>query len=787
MRKLDRKLLRDLSQMKGQVIAITLVIAAGVAAFVMSLCAYESLVLSKDHFYREFRFAEVFSQTSRCPDDLIPRIQEIDGVASAEARLVYDVLLDVPEMKEPATARLISVPDSGENLHNKLYIRSGRMIEQGRSGEVVVSERFAQVHNFVAGDFVQAIVNGKRQDLKIVGIALSPEYVIQIQPGSIFPDDRRFGVFWLNERDLEAAFDMTGSFNSLTLKLSRDSNTTEVIDKLDRLLKPYGGTGSYDREEQISHRYLSDEMSGLKGMAVMAPVIFLSVAAFLLNIVISRIISKQREQIAALKAFGYTNYEVGFHYLNLVLIISIFGTILGTLFGFWLASAVIDQYQEFYKFPLLEFRIDKLSVVLSFVLTSLAAIVGTWFSVRKAVRLPPAEAMRPEPPPGYQPTLFERILPANLLPAAARMVVRNVARKPVKAALAIVGISMAVAIMVLGNFSIDSLDYLLEFQFSKAQRQDLTVSFVEPATASVIHEVADLPGVTASETMRAVATRIHFRNRSKRIGIMGLEQDPQLYRLLDRNEKVVRVPEFGVMLSTALASKLGAELGDVLTVEVLEDKRPTVFVEVNALVEEFAGLNAYMNKQQLHKLLKESNVASGAFLNVDPNKIDDVFRELESRPGVGSVSIKKAAIDSFKNTIAENILIMRGFIILFAGVIAIGVVYNSARISLSEQSRDLATMRVIGFTKAEVSAVLLGEIILFTLVAIPVGWGIGYLFASAMVTGMATDNYRLPMVISRNTFMLAALVVIFSTIFSGLIVQRRISRLDLVGVLKTSE
>src|SRR6056297_85522 len=787
MQKLDQKLLRDLYRMKGQAFAILLVIAAGVATFVMSMCSYRSLEWSKDYFYREFRFADMFAETRRAPNAMIPRIKEISGVASVETRLVYDVLLDVPEMREPATARLISVPPTGENRLNKIYISRGRMLEPERTGEVVVSELFADAHGFVAGDLVQAIINGKSQTLRIVGVALSPEYVLQVQPGSMLPDHKRFGIFWMNERDLEAAFDMAGAFNSVSLKLAHGNQPEAVIAELDRLLEPYGSVGAYGRDEQMSHQFVSDELRQLRSMAVMSPLIFLSVAAFLLNIVSSRIIRQQREQIAALKAFGYTNYEVGLHYLHLVLVISFSGTVLGTAGGIWMAAGMTQMYGEFYKFPVLELQFDRTAIVAAFLLTTAVAVIGTWVSVRGAIKLPPAEAMRPEPPPSFMPTLLERLFPRKALTPETRMVIRNVARKPLKSSLSVVGIAMAAAVMVVGNFSLDSLNYIMDFQFRLAQRQDLTVTFVEPATASVVHEMSQLPGVLNSETMRTVATRIHFQNRSRRIGVMGLEPDPQLFRLLDDDQRVVSIPAFGIMLNTKLAELLGARLGDQVTIEVLEDKRPTVTVEVTALVEEFAGLNAYMSKPALHDLLKESEVASGAFLKVDSNQIDSVYHELEMRPGVAGVTIKQSVIDSFRDTIAENLLVMRSFIIFFATVIAIGVVYNSARISLSEQSRDLATMRVVGFTEREVSVVLLGELLLFTLLAIPLGFLIGYGLAGLMSAGMETENYRIPLVIGRQTFGLAAAVVNLATFLSAVIVQRRIRQLDLVGVLKTRE
>jgi len=787
MRKLDCKLLRDLQHMKGQVLAIVAVIAAGVATFVMSMCAYASLEWSKDYFYREFRFADIFTSARRAPLSLVPRIERLSGVAAVEARLVFDVLLDLPEMTEPATARLISIPAAGQSRLNRMHIARGRMLEPLRTGEVVISEAFAEAHGFVPGDSLRAIINGRSQQLTIVGVALSPEYVIQVQPGSIVPDKKRFGVFWMNQRDLEAALDMTGAFNSLSLKLAYDSNSAEIMQQLDRLLKPYGSVGAYDRDQQLSHQYLSDELRQLRGMAVMAPAIFLSVAAFLLNIVVSRIISQQREQIAALKAFGYTNFEVGMHYLNLVLVISLVGTVAGTLLGFWMAANITELYQQFYKFPVLEFRIDRLAIISVFLLTTLAALLGTWVAVRRAIQLPPAEAMRPEPPASYRPTLLERWLPAKAWTPELRMVVRGISRRPLKSSFSVLGLAMAVSVMILGSFTLDAVNYMMDFQFRQAQRQDLMVTFIEPATAAVMYELTSLPGVLDSETMRSVATRIQFQHRERRVGLMGLEPEPQLYRLLDRREQVVQVPEFGLMLNSKLAELLGVQLGDELTVEVLEGKRPTVALEVTAIVEEYAGVNAYILKARLHEMLKESQVASGAFLKVDANRMQQVFQELESRPGIASVAIKDAVIDSFKATVAENILVMRTFIVVFAAVIAIGVVYNGARISLSERSRDLATMRVVGFSRGEVSRVLLGEIALFTIVAIPLGWGIGYALAAVMVSGLETDNYRIPLVISRSTLGMAALVVIIATIVSGLIVQRRINQLDLVAVLKTRE
>ncbi len=787
MRKLDQKLVRDLLQMKGQAIAIVGVIAAGIAVFVMSMCCWSALKHGQRTFYRDFRFADVFSNARRCPRSVGDRIGEIDGVSAVEMRLVYNVLLKVRGMDEPATAKLISIPQAGQSRLNQVYVSQGRMLEPGRTGEVVVSAMFAEAHRFVPGDQVDAIINGRLQSLTVVGIALCPEYVIQIQGGNMLPDKNRFGIFWMNQRELESAFDMTDAFNSVSLKLTYGANRQHVIDQMDHLLEPYGSLGAYDRSDNQSHQFVEDELLQLRTMATIAPVIFMSVAAFLLNIVVTRIVARQREQIAALKAFGYSNFEVGGHYLDLVLAIATAGMALGTVGGIWMATNLIEMYQEFYKFPVLTLKINHFAVFAALLLTTTIAVLGTWFAVAKAIRLPPAEAMRPETPPTFRLTWIEKILPTRWLPAALPMVVRNVQRKPFKSTASVVGISMAVAVLIVGSFSLDSLDYLIDFQFRKSQRQDITVGFVEPVTSSVVYEVDSLDGVLASETMRSVGARIHFAHRFRRIGVTGLVDDPQLFRLIDAHERPVSVPAHGIMLNSMLVKILGCRKGDIVKLEVLEGKRPVLDLEVTAIVDEYGGINAYISKEGLHRALNESAVASGAFLKVDANRLSALYRELELRPGVSTVSIKDAAIVSFKETIAENMMTMRSFNILFAVVIAIGVVYNSARISLSEQSRDLATMRVIGFTRGEVSAVLLGEIALFTCLALPLGCLSGYGLAWAMIQGLATENFRIPLIVDPSTFLFASLVVVGATVASGWIVQRRIGNLDLIAALKTRE
>ncbi len=784
---LDRKLLRDLGQIGSQAAAISLVMAAGVAMFIMALSALFSLSGSKDAYYRQYRFAEVFASAKRVPNSLIARIESIPGVSKVYPRIVAQVSLDVPDMKEPAMGRFISVPDYERPLLNDLYLARGRTLDPDRANELLISKTFADAHQLKPGDELRAIINGKRQDLEVVGIALTPEYIIQIQPGSLLPDHERFGVFWMSHRQMEAAFEMDGAFNDVSLLMEVGANEQAVISDLDTLLEPYGCTGSYGRAQQTSHTYISDEIRQLSTMALVAPTIFLAVAAFLLNVVIARVVGLQREQIAALKAFGYSNWSVGLHYLKLVLMIALIGAMLGTVFGYMLARMLTGMYSELYQFPTFGVELRPGIILGAITISFVASALGALNAVRRAVSLPPAQAMRPEPPQQYRPTFVERFGLGRFIPQISRMILRQIERKPVKSGTAILGIGMSVAILMLGSFSLDAIQYIMNFQFRVAQRQQMSVGLLEPSSPQAVYDMRNLPGVSQVQPFRAVATKIRNGHFWRRVAVLGLDPGGTMFRLLDVNEQPISLPEQGLVLNDKLAKILHVETGEYVSVSVLEGERPTVDVIVSDIVIEYGGINAYMSRSALHKLLKESEVVSGAFLAVDSQLQETLYHTLKQTPRVGSVTIKSAALQSFEDTIAENILMMRTFNILFSIIIAVGVVYNSARISLSEQSRELATLRVMGFSQYEVSTILLGELAVLTLLAIPVGWIIGYALVAAFVQGLDTEVYRIPLIIDRTTYVFAALVVIVAALISGIVVQKRIRDLDLIAVLKTRE
>jgi putative ABC transport system permease protein len=787
LRALDRKVLRELWEMRSQALAIALVIGCGVATFVMFRVTLESLQQTRTHFYRDYRFPEVFASLKRAPESLRARIAAIPGVRQVDTRVVAAVTVDVAGFPEPVTGLLTSVPDDGEPLLSRLYLFQGRSVEAGRDDEVVVSEAFARAHGFAPGDRLHVVVKGVRKALRIVGTAVSPEHVHQLRPGSVFPDFERYAVMWMARTPLGSAYDLEGAFNHVAIALHAGASAQGVIDRLDALLGRYGGIGAHGREDQPSHRFLDEEFKQLANLSGVFPVIFLGVAAFLLNVVVSRLVGTQREVIATLKAFGYSSGQVTRHYALLVSAIVGVGVVLGVASGGWLGRGLAVLYTRFFRLPYLEVTLSLPVLAQAVAVAAAAALAGTLVAVRLAARLRPAEGMRPESPAVYRRTLVERLGAERLLSQPSRMILRGLGRRPVKSALTVLGIALACGIMMTGRFQEDTVAFMLDVQFQLSQRQDLTVTFVEPTSRRVLHELTGLPGVAYAEPLRSVPVRLRSGHRSYRTGIEGIEPGGRLRRVLDRQMRELTVPPAGLLLTDYLGEILAVGPGDVVTVEVLEGSRPVREVPVAGLVSQYVGVAAYMDLEALGRWLREGPAVSGAFLATDPAHAAAVYRRLKDSPQVAGVVERDREVRNFRKMMEETMLLFVSVATFFAGVIAFGVVYNSARITLTERGRELASLRVLGFTRGEIAYILLGELGLLTLLALPLGFLVGRALCGYIAATAKTDLYRVPLVLEPDTYAFAALVVLVSAVVSGLVVRRRLDTLDLIAVLKTRE
>jgi len=701
--------------------------------------------------------------------------------------VVADVTLDVPGLAEPATGRLISVPSRGRPLLNDVFLREGRWPETGRPDEVLASEVFTEANGLTPGDTITAIINGRRRRLTIVGVALSPEYVFSIRPGEMIPDNRRFALLWMERRALASAFNMEGGFNDVSLRVMPGVSVEEVIADLDRLVEPYGGLGAIPRRLQQSAWTLDNELVQLSTFGFIIPAIFLAVAAFVLNVALARALALQRPQLAALKALGYSNRELGWHYFKWALIIATLGAAAGVVVGAWLGAQMIQLYNLYFRFPSLDYRLSPGVAMGAIGLAFVSAGIGAVSAVRRAVSVPPAEAMRPESPARYRASIIETPRIQRSLGQGARMVIRNLERQPLRALASVVGIAFGGAILLIGFGFIDAMEILIARQFNDGMRQDVTVTFVEPRSSSAVHGVSAMPGVMAVEPMRVVPARLRVGARSRTLALTGLEPAPDLNRVVDQEGRPHVLPPEGLVLSRMLGVVLGVGAGDLVQVEMLEGRRPVRQVRVAGIIDDIMGLQAYMDIAALGRLMREGRTVSGVYLQVDPAALQPLYARLKLTPAVAGVAIREAALTNFRDVMAQNMNLTIGINVVFAAIIAVGVVYNAARVSLSERSRELASLRVLGFTRGEISSILLGELAILTLLSLPCGTLIGYGLGLFIMTIFQNEVYRIPFIVTPATVAWGWLTIIAAAALSALAVRRRLDRLDLVAVLKSRE
>lgn len=783
---LNRMLWRDLWHLRGQIIAAALVVACGIATLVATWGTYQSLLLARDDYYLTHRFADVFAHLKRAPNPMAEQIRQVPGVAQVRTRIVVEVSVDVPGLVEPATARLVSVPAERGPMLNDLQIVRGRYIDTDAVNQVLVSQAFAKANHLDVGHKLGALLHGRWTELSIVGIALSPEFVYEVGGGTILPDNQRFGVLWMADEALAAAFDMQGAFNDVALSLSAGSREREVVAALDELLRRYGGLSAYGRDEQLSHRFLTDELGELEVMTTTIPSLFLAVSAFLLYVVLSRLVATQRTQIGLLKAFGRTDARVGLHYLFLALATVAVGLAGGLPLGIALGRMFVDLYRDFFHFPGLKFAVDPALLLLAAGVSVVAGSGGALVAVRRAVALAPAEAMRPEPPASFSAGAMSRGAWAHRLPASLRMIVRNLVRRPWKAPASVLGMAFAIALMVVGRFAVDAPSYMLSVQVNQVQRDDVTLLYNEPRGPDAGIAIAKMDGVIQAEPFRLLPAWLRHEHRSTRIEVTGLSPGHELRRLLDGRLRPVELPQQGLVLTEKLARILGVAPGDLVTMEVLEGARPVLQVPVVGLVDEMLGLSAYMDARALARLLGEDNTSSGAHLRIEADAAPGFYARLKRMPVVAGVTARSAVEKSMRETL-DRAFFFSTILVGFACVIIAGMAYNSARIALSERGNELASLCVLGFTQREVTFLLLGEQVLLLLAAVPLGLGLGYALCAMLVPMFDRELFRVPLMVEKLSFVYPVVATLIASSLSGLLVARRIRNLDLIAVLKTRE
>jgi len=785
MRALEKKLWRDAWHYRGQFAAIIAVVFSGMALFVSLRSMHGYLRHSRDSYYQDTRFAELFATVTRAPRSVAADLARLRGVKVAEPRIVHETRLDVPGLDEPATGRLISIPVPRAPMLNDLTLTLGRWPEAAHPDEVLVSQAFANANGLSPGDSLGAVLNGRWRRLHIIGVAVSPEYVYEVGSGSLFPDNRRFGAMWMGEEALAGAFGIRGMCNDLLITLVPGTFGPALIPVIDAKLARYGGRGAYPRSEQLSDQFLSGEIEETQVTSLLLPGIFLAVTTFLLHMVLVRLVGTQREQIATLKAFGYSSARVSLHFVGLALVPIGIGGLLGSAAGVWLAERLAMIYARYFQFPSVAFAADPWIIVQGFGVSVVAGVAGAFIAARHCALLAPAEAMRPESPARFRAGMLEKL---GVHPGPQfSVIVRNLERRPVKVALSVLGLGMAAGLVIISLGMFDTVEFMKDLQFFEVDRADATVVFTTPLPQNSLHELRRLSGVMGAEGFRAVPVRLSTRRGSYRTSLLALEERGQLHRVVDLAVRRHRLPPIGIVLAEPLADTLGVTAGDRVQVEVLDGERRTVTVPVAGVVADLMGMSAYITLAAVPGLTGGGVGYSGAYLQLDPRQSAKSFFALKQQPSILGIAARGAALEGFEKTIAESFRISLMTTLLFACVIAFGIVYNTGRITLSERGRELASLRILGFTWREVGVMLLGEQAILLLFSFPVAVGFARFLAWLISVRFESTLFRLPVIISALSYFYGALVVLIAAGVSGLLLLRRLRNTDLVAVLKTRE
>lgn len=787
MQALDKKLIRDFGRLWKQALAIAMVLACGVMILLTAFGMHKALADTRATYYERNQFADVFASARRSPESLIPEIEAIDGVLAVETRIIGDAILDVDGVDVSVTGHILSLPQNGAPRLNVPILQSGSFPSPLATSEVVVNAPFALANNLAVGDTFHANLNGQKRPLTIVGTALTPEFIYTIGPGAMMPDNKTFGIIMMPERAAAAVFDMTGAFNDVAIKLTAGTTPQMVIDRLDPLLEPYGGLGAYDRSLHLSDSFVEAEINQLRVMALILPPIFFGISAFLVSMVLGRIVALERSQIGLLKAIGYSNLEVCLHYLMLAALIAFVGIAIGWGTGGWLARAMARQYAQFFDFPFLIYGASPWIYAMSGLAALLTTTIGAAQSALQAARLTPAVAMQPPAPPQFKRSIIDRAMVALRLSQPTIMIFRSILRWPLRSGLTMLGLGLAAATVISPATLNGALDKIIDSAFFETNRQDGMLVFSNDMPESVIETVADLPAVLQAEGQQYHMAVLHNGPNEKRVSIEARRPDVDLSRVMDKGGTQINAPPGGIVLSSRLAAHLDVDVGDPVEVEFLQGKQETHELHVTEIIQQYFGLGAYMDLAYLNQLSRQSPRISVVNVSLEDSEIPALHAVLRDIPKLTGIIMMIDSRRSFSDTIGENMTVMNSIYIAISLLITIGVAYNGARIQLSERSRELASLRILGFSRGEVSYILVGETMLLAVLAQPLGWLIGAQIASLMANAFSSDLYSIPLVLHPSMFAKASFVVLVASLASVLIVRRRLDRQDLVAAMKTRE
>lgn len=789
---LDRKLRRELWAARGMLSAIAGIIAIGITCFVAMVSSYLNLELARRSYYARCRMADFSIELKKLPLAELDRLDGIRGITEYHPRITSEVTIDLDEVQRPISGRVISLPEQPAPVINRVLLERGEYFSGSRREEVIVSSPFARQRNIRPGDSIHVILNNRRQELFVTGTAISSEFVYLLAPGSIVPDAANYAVLYVPRTFAEEAFDMEGACNQVVglLDAAYRDRPQRVLDEAEARLEPFGVFTTTPRSEQLSHLFLSSEIRGLRVMAIVLPTIFLLVAALILNVLMMRVAEQQRTVIGTLKALGYRNGELLWHFLKYGTRVGLAGGLLGTLLGYTLAGVMITVYRHFFELPRLINRPYPLVLLAGVAISVLFSLAGTLRGLLAVLRLAPAEAMRPKPPRRGRRVLLEKWRWFwRRLDFRWQIVLRNIFRHRMRTLAGLFAATIGAALIFVTFQMRDAMNEMLEFQFEKVLLSDFDVALKDQRDFGAVYEARRFPGVDYVEPQYVVPCTFRNGNRSKQGAITGILPSARLTVPRDMTGQRVRVPESGLLLTRPLAETLDISPGERITVHPVQGLREPLSVPVTAVVDSYLGLSAYADFSYLNHLRgEEASVTSLGFkLRPGRDATRAFYGALKETPAVQGVSAVRDDKQKLADLLVQQMLISNSVVILFAGLTFFGSVLNASLISLAERQTEIATLRVVGYTTREVGAIFLRESVCLNLLGAVLGLPLGYWLSLQIGRMVDTDIFRLPHVVQPTTWLIPILAGVLFTLLAHIPVRRAIERMDWLSALNVKE
>jgi len=787
---LDRKLLRELRHSGGMLLSIIGITTVGILCFIAMLSIYRDLRTAQRGYYARCRMADFWIDLKKVPLPELGQVAELAGVAEIDPRIQFAATIDLAGVHKPLNGQILSLPRRRREVINDVVMRRGSYFTGYRENEIIANEAFARAHGLGPGDTIHLLINNRRQEFLIVGTAMSSEFIYLIGPGSLVPDPQHFGVFYITHRYAGENFDMEGAANQIGGRVARGGNVDVILDRAERLLEPFGVAATTKRADQTSHLFVDSEITGLGVFATILPGIFLAVAALILNVLMTRLAEQQRTVVGTLKALGYSNHQIAWHFLKYGLVVGLGGGLLGCGFGYLMATGMTRLYNQFFEFPDLSTRVYPDIYLLGVAISLVCALAGSWRGTSNALRLQPAEAMRPKPPASGRRVLLERVgFLWRRLSFAWRMALRNVLRNRIRTGVGLIAAAVGASLLVVSFMSQEAMDFFIDFQYHQISRSDMELVFEDVRSEAALLEARRLPGVDYAEPILSIPCTFEHGPHEKKGAVTGLAPDARLTIPRDTGGRRLRVPEAGLLLTDKMADLLDVAAGETITIRPSKGLRRPVTAPVVRIANSYMGTAVYADWRYLSELVSEERSVTGAQLLIDPDPQvkRELYRRLKELPSLAGVSERSEIIDNLTKAIIESQTTSLGIIVGFAGIIFFGSVLNASLVSLAERQREIATLRVLGYGEWQIGFLLLRESLSVNLAGTLIGLPLGWLQYYAMAQVYDFDLLRLPIVATPWVWIATLLLAVLFALAAHAIVQWKIFRMRWLDALQVKE